>query len=155
MKLQWQTLSLREKKAAIIGGLALACLILFATWEMLANQISDLQENVAHNKTLLAWMQQADAELKKTHLSTGSHPANPMTLVQTAINQSSLATHVNQLKQTDNNSIQLNFKDASFDDIIQLLTHLWQESQLIVTQAQMANNKDPGIVNASITLEPT
>lgn len=154
MKRVWQNLSFREKKAAFIGGTVLGCFILFSAWEFLANQVSDLREHVTHNQKLLTWMQQADTELQKAHVSSNSHTANPMTAVQTAINQSTLTTHVNQLKQSDNNSIQLNFKEANFDAIIQLLTQLSQQQQLNVKQAQFTNSKTPGIVNASLTLEP-
>lgn len=159
MKEWWNNLSLRDKRIVFFGGIiVIITLLYFFILQPLSDKNAMLRTQIEHNKQLLAWMKAANKQIavlqkKSTNISTPHSNASALSIVQNEIKQSSLAGKFTQLKQAEDDSVQLNFQAVNFDELIVWLTDLWQTHGLIVTQAAIDPTGTAGIVSAEMTLK--
>lgn len=156
MKQWWLGLSLREKQTLMLGGIAVAIYIVYALiWSPLDNKIVAMREQIQQDQKLLAWMQAADKRL------TGSDNPTPtpllasslLSVAQKQIKQSALADQLSQLRQAENDAVQLSFKQVDFDKLVTWLADSSRQKGLTVAQLTVAPSESPGIVSAELQLK--
>ncbi len=148
-----------DRKFLFFYLLAVGCCLALLLWLYLNNEIHDLSNSIQRQKTLLAFMQKADLELRQTTArpqNIGKSAAIPSgsltTSVQTAINQAQLGPRVVQLRQQENMTLQLSFRQADFDTLISLLSTLSDQNGIEVREARIQKSDKPDIVNADLVL---
>src|SRR5689334_22032161 len=113
-----------------------------------------MRTGIRHNQTLLVWMQESDQQMQtlEQHLQKQNSytTASLLSLVQNQLNQSGLAKSVTQLKQADNNSVQISFQKVSFDELMKWLLQLWNEHGLLVTAVSITPTGVPGVVQGDV-----
>jgi len=165
MKEYWQkfkewyaVLDQRERRAVNIGGTALAIAILyFGIWSPFLGRVDGLRQRMAGDQKTLAWMQEADQKIKQLagSSSASSKQMTPVALLaflQNQVNQAGLKDAMKEMKQAANDSIQMQFKNVSFDQLIKLLMTVLKESHVTITQFSAIAEKTPGMVNADILI---
>ncbi len=155
---QWQRLSLREKQAALIGGIAIGIFLLYEIiWAPLANSVDQLHNRVAQNRELLSWMQETDTQMhalsQTTTKKSMQENASLLSTMQSDIKKTTFASHVSQLRQAENNTVQMNLQKVSFDEFIRWLIGLGSESGLVVTQVSVLPTGVLGEVNVNLVVE--
>ena len=158
MKDGWMNLSLREKQTVALGSIALFVILIYLLiWSPLSHKIISLRTEVQRGQTTLHWMTIADQEIqiieKNTEKTHAAHTAaSLLSLAQHEINKSPLAKNLSQLRQSDNDSVQLTFQRVNFDNLVAWLTERSQQQNLVVTQAAIKQTGAPGIVTAELVL---
>ena len=158
MKERWINLPLREKQFLVIGAL-FATIFLFYLLILtpLTHKISALRNTLEHNKITLASIQKTETKIqaleKNSRKIKTDLDASLLSIVQNAINQSDFSKEAAQLKQADNDAVRLSFPKVDFDSLIEWLTRLFQENNIVVTEAAVTKTPSEGIVTAEITVE--
>jgi general secretion pathway protein M len=152
----WQNLALREKRMLAAGAI-LVLLFLFyeIIWSPFSGKIKNMRQQVQHNQELLSWMKNADQRIKAVEKNS-AHSTTQMTgsllsVIQQEVNKN-FAHHVTQLRQAENDSVQLDLQKVDFDRLISLLTELSNKYGLIVTQITTTSTGVPGEVVASMVI---
>ncbi len=157
MKEWWDNLALREKKIIIYGGALLILFLLYEiVWSPFTNKVDSLRKSVTQNQALLIWMQNADQRLQSivnTQKNKTTTNESLLSIMQREVNKSPLATHVTQLRQAENDSVQLTLQKADFDRLIALLTDLSNQDGLTVSQFTATATGVPGEVMADVTIK--
>ena len=159
MKEWWHNLSLREKQTLTLGILAVIIFLIYALiFAPLDNKATSLRNKIKHNQELLSWMQKTDQQIKSAEKtlqkkSTDINTGSLLTIVQQQINKTPLVSNLAQLRQADNDSVQLSFTNVDFDKLVVWLTALWQEHGLMVSQMTTTAGTPPGIVTADLILK--
>jgi len=82
--------------------------------------------------------------------------AKPVSLVvflsqmQKKINQSGLESYLTQLKQSDNESVEIHFQKVEFDKLIKLLMTVMKEYPATVSRLSVTATDAPGYVSADV-----
>jgi type II secretory pathway component PulM len=158
MKDWWMNLAVREKQSLIIGS---ACVFLFLLYELIwspfTTNIDDMRNRIQHNQELLAWMQNADKRIETLEKSSkGSATQNTGSLLgimQAQVNTSPFAKSVKQLRQSDNESVQLSLQKIDFDKLVIWLAELGQKQGIIVDQMAITPGDAPGVINANFIVK--
>lgn len=154
----WLQLAPREKKAVSIGSAALGIFILYATiWSPILNHNDELRQGIRTNAATLAWMQNADKEIQKAKTesqtqTTMTSPAMMLSFLQKEITVAGLSSSLMQLKQSSNETINLQFKKVEFDKLMKLLIDITQKQKITITQMSSVSGVSPGIVDVDIAV---
>ncbi len=155
----WSGLASREKHAISIGGVLTATFIVYQ-W-MLAPfylYVADMRERIQSQEKLLVWMQAADADLAKAQQTsqgqgTKTTPIDLLSAMQKKITTAGLAQSLTQLKQANNDSIEIQFQKVSFDKMISLIIDTLKEQKVTITQMTVSTVTNTGSVNVTVVLK--
>lgn len=157
MKEWWQNLALREKQILALGGFVVALFVLYEIiWSPFTNKIDNMRASVADNQKLLAWMQNADEimqSLTKSAKTKSQQTGSLLGLMQSEINKSPLGRHVTQLRQSENDSVQMNLQKVNFDQMISFITDLSNRYGLVTSQITVTPTQTPGEVMADVIIK--
>ena len=151
-------LETRERRMANIGGAAIVFAIFyFGIWSPFLTRVSDLRSRITSEQKMLAWMKSADEKISQlaTESSGARQSATPvamLALLQNQVNQAGLKDALTSMKQADNDSIQLQFKSVSFDQLMKLLIGVLKSSHVTIKQFSAVGENTPGMVSADVML---
>jgi len=157
MKDWWLNLPLREKQSLAIGSIVV---ILFLLYEIVWSPLSDMNDNlrirIQHGQITLNSMQNAD-QLIQHLVKTSQEKHQQLTqsilgTLQNEINKSQFTSHVTQLRQTENESVQMNVNKMNFDQLLAFLTGLGKKYNIIVSQITVMPTGASGEVNADVVV---
>ncbi len=160
MKLQswWETLANREKLIVAIGGvLGIFLILYFLIWSPLSEAVTNNQEQIAENTQTLAWLQHATSRIQSLRRA-GVVPHTPahtsvMALVERALASNQLAKYIRQVQQPEQTQVKISLKAVPFDQFINCLQRLENQSDVVVQQFQASKAKKPGLVDLQVTLK--
>ncbi len=154
----WSPLAVREKRAVMVAGAALALFIIYAgIWSPLMNQADLMRKRIGSEQKNLVWMQAADKSLQKIETQTRARsktisPVVMLTLMQKKTEQAGLGQYMTQLKQSSSDAINIQFKKVEFDKLLEMLITTAKEQPVEIAQLSIAAQK-PGWVDADIILK--
>ena len=156
MKDWFDNLQPRERMIVIVGGAITLLILLWALiWNPITSRTAELRDEVNSDRELLAWMQDASARIK-TAESSGAikvkNNVNIITAVESTAKRNGLKTAISSMKPDGDNKINLDIKDASFDDMIRWQGQLLTEYGIRAEQFSAKPGDKPGLVNARYTL---
>ena len=159
MKEWWNNLAVREKQTLLAGSILVMIFVVYTfIWTPLAESIQLQREKIQSNQALLAWMQQADQQLQHPQSQTlrakKTYTGSLLSFIQSQINKTELETLLTELKQSENDTVQLRFKEVNFDKLIIWLVTLAQDYHLSVVRMAVTPTTTIGIVNADIVIGP-
>lgn len=156
---EWHAqLELRERRMVNIGGAALVFAIFyFGIWSPFLGRVDTLRSTISGEQKTLAWMQDAEQKIKQlSNDDQGSRQTmTPVTLLadlQNKVNSAGMKDSLQSLKQAANDSVQMQFKNVSFDQLVKLLINVMKTSHVTVTQFNALAQPTPGMVNAEVLL---
>lgn len=160
IKKWYAALDQRERRAVNIGGTALALAIFyFGIWSPFLSRVEAMRKRISSDQKTLVFMQQADNKLKQlagsssTETTSITTPVAMLAYLQDAIAKAGLKDALKDMKQAANDSIQLSFKNVSFDNLVKMLMNVMKSSHVNVTQFTAVAEKTPGMVNAEVMLQ--
>lgn len=159
MKEWWNNLALREKQTVSLGALALVFLLLYLIiWVPFSNKLDSMRSKIKHDQQLLSWMKETHTRIQSTEKQQQKKNTIPsgtslLSLIQHKINQTTLVSNLSQLRQSENDSVQLSFNNVDFDKLIEWLTQLWQQQGVTISQMTVTASTTPGLVTTEMTLK--
>lgn len=158
LKARWQQLNSREKKSVAVGGTLLVLFIFYVgIWRPILNHLQSLRERVVNEQKTYAWMQSADKMLGKMD-DKAVGKGKPVSLIiflsqiQKQVQKSGLESFLTQLKQSEKDSVQLQFQKVEFDKLITLVMKVMKEYPVAVTRFTVVATDVPGFVNADMLM---
>jgi len=156
---EWHAqLETRERRVVNVGGTALVLAIFyFGIWSPFLSRVDGLRDTIVNEQKTLAWMQDADQKIKllASENSGDKQAMTPVTLLallQAQINQAGMKDALKQMKQAANDSIQLQFKNVSFDQLVKLLIAVIKANHVTINQFSATAESTPGKVSADVML---
>ena len=144
----------REQRALLIGGVAVAILILlFGLLLPLQGAVSSLNRHNAIKREDLAWMQLNQAEIGKSVLPPDTGEA-PVVLVDRTAREAGL-TDALRGTAPSGNGVRVQMDAAPFDAMVKWFADLDENYGLAIESITLDRTARPGLVNASITLAPS
>ena len=155
---KWSHLASRERKMILIGsGFATLFIFYQFLWSPWLNHVVLMRQQIQTNHKLLTWMQSADQTMQKISLNTiNNKNTSAVTLLATLqkqTNQFALEKGLTQLKQSTQDSIEMQFQKIEFDQLLRLLLSVTQQQNITISQATIVAENKPGIVNADLVLK--
>jgi general secretion pathway protein M len=160
MKQWWEGLQARERRTLMLGALALGIMFFyFGIWQPTHTRAAALEQQVADQRVLLAWMQQASAEARALQ---GSAPARSaagtsgqglFALADQSARQAGLGNAIRRVEPSGNNRVRVNLEQASFDDMVRWLATLKSRHGIEIDTLSVRAGNEPGRVNAQLLLE--
>ena len=156
IKKYWEQLSDRDKKFGLLGGFILSVmLIYFLIINPLANKVKALKASIIDSQQLIAWMEEASEQVKQVQNNVdnkGSQKISLLSLIENSSKASKLGSSVSEIKQIDENKVQLKFKTVVFDHLIEWLNELQLKHRVYVKKITLRRTESSGIVQADAVL---
>lgn len=158
LKEWWSSLAIRERQALmLLSGFLSIFLIYACVWSPLYNAANTKRNRITADQKILDWMVTADKEIQQLeHESHGTgktvSPVVLLGVLQKQINHAELEQQLVQLKQINNDSVEMHFQKVAFDKVITLLSDLIKEENVTITQMSATAEKAPGLVDVDVTL---
>ncbi len=157
LRQHWEQMQSRERRIVAAGGVATLVLLLYAlVWDPLTTRLRQMEQNVAAQRTALAWMQQAAVEARALRgtQGTGSDGRSLLALSDESAKAHKLGAAVKRVQPDGQHTVRIWLEDAAFADLLRWLDtlaghHSVKISELTVERMPAA----PGRVNARVVLE--
>lgn len=159
MKAWWQQLAARERRWVALGGGVLALILIYSlAWQPLVSYHARLQQRVAEQTDLLAWMQQAALEIERLRAASGGiMPVNAQALlaqVDASAKAMGLGAALKRVEPEGGSTVRVWLEQASFDATVLWLERLKREQGARITSVVVERAAAPaGAVNVRIALE--
>jgi general secretion pathway protein M len=156
MKGWWNTLSLRDKRVLCSGLFIITCMLLYeCVWHPLIDKNQLLHQQIQDNKQLIVWMSTVNQEIQTLEKKPTNHfkGHSSLSIVQDELKKSKLIEQITELKQAENDSIQLHFQGIYFDKLMSWLIKIYQEQGFVIAQIEVSPTDGIGIVNGQMILQ--
>jgi general secretion pathway protein M len=125
-------------------------------WDPYVQGVTRLEQEVAEQRALLSWMENAAREVKALRGSgMAARPGGQslLTLVDSTARAQGLENALQRVQPEGQNTVRVWLEKASFDDTLRWLDRLTGQQGLRVTGLVVEPLQEAGRVNARITLE--
>jgi general secretion pathway protein M len=146
------SLSERERRMLIIGGIAAVALLIFGILIPLDRSVTHAQQRLARKQADLVWMQGAAPELANTAPPPSANGESLLVIIDRSARESGLAGALSGSEPHGPNALSLRLEKANFDTLINWLARLSQQNGITVDSATIDRAGGPGQVNAAIVL---
>lgn len=151
---QWQELNPREQKIGLIGGVILILLLYYLIlYSPLSASVENHQRQIQSKTELLGWMQRASTQLKLAAEHNGDKKipqGSVLSIAEQSIKQGRLSA--GEIKQIDNNQVQIRFEKVSFDQLLAWLQKLPLQYRLRIFKINMKRTAEEGIITATVVV---
>ncbi len=154
MKFSLETMSERERRMVLFGGVAAVALLIFGILLPLNSSVSKAQARVGKKQADLVWMQSVGPELA----AAGPTVARPSTnesllvVVDRAARESGLGASLTSSEPQGPGLLRVRLEKAPFDIMVGWLARLADQNGISVETANIDSSGAPGIVTASLVL---
>lgn len=144
----------RERKAVLLGGVAVAALVLVAGILMpLHASVAKARDLVESQREDLAWMQQNAPELRAANGTfTGPSNESPIVLVDRTGREAGLSQSLRGTQPSGNSGVRVQLEAAPFDAVVSWLAALEQRHGVAIESITIDRAAKPGLVNVSVAL---
>ncbi|HEX4676300.1 MAG TPA: type II secretion system protein M [Steroidobacteraceae bacterium] len=150
--LSLDSLSERDRRTLLIGGVIAALLLLYVVIQ-LDSSVSSAHKRILKKQTDLAWMRTAAPELAATGgTHVGVNGQSLLVLVDSSARESGLASALAGSDPAGPGGLSVRFQKAPFDTLIPWLARLSQQNGIRVDTASIESAGSPGLVNAALVL---
>jgi type II secretory pathway component PulM len=149
---RFATMSERERRMVLIGGVAAIALLIFGILIPLDRSVSHAQQRLAKKQADLAWMQGVAPELQNSAPPPSANGESLLVIVDRSARESGLASSLSGSEPGGPKSLSLRLDKANFDKLITWLARLSAQNGVTVDSATIDKSGAPGQVNAAIVL---
>ena len=156
LNLWYSSLPSREKILVLTTSIVLAITLFYIlVWEPVYQGLEQQQQQYDSQRNVLAWMQNASAEVK-TLKRSGAKPVTssnqPVSLiVDMSAASAGLKKNLGKLESSGKDGTRVTINNASFNQILIWLNTLQQQHSVSVTSASIELADKPGTVNARLS----
>lgn len=157
MKEWWAGLQAQEQRTLLIGGIALSVMVVyFLIWEPVNNEVASLEKQVAEQKAIKTWMQQAAVDVKQMQSSgkrqTISGGRSMLAVVDQTVKRSGLGGSLKRLEPEGDSAVRVWLEKASFDDAMRWLIQI-EDQYGLRADSLTIDRKDVGRADLRLTLK--
>lgn len=149
--LSLDSLSERDRRTLLIGGVIAALLLLYVVIQ-LDSSVSSAHKRIIKKQTDLAWMRTAAPELAAIGSHAGPNGQSLLVLVDSSARESGLASSLAGSDPAGPGGLSVRLQKAPFDSLIPWLARLSQQNGIRVDTASIETAGSPGLVNAALVL---
>ena len=153
MKFSLDTMSERERRMLMFGGIAGVLLLIFGVIVPLDSSVAKAQQRLAHKQQDLVWMKSVAPMLAAQPAQGSTNGQSLIVLVDASARESGLGKALSGTQPNGPGGIQVQLQKASFDSMIAWLSRLSQQNGITVDGATVDQAGAPGVVNAAIVLK--
>lgn len=152
----WSNLAVREQQTVMVGGIVVFVFVVYQfIWSPLTDHVLTLRKQIQTQQQVLTWMRTVDKNIQAIEqqvrpATKALTPVALLSVLQVQVGKNGLVTQLADLKQTSNNTVEIQFQKAPFDQIVRLLTNVVTEQRVSIEQLSATADVSPGIVNAEI-----
>lgn len=157
MKDWFDNLQPRERMIVLAGGAITLVILLWALiWNPITTRTVELRDAVASDQELLDWMQDADNRIKSAQQQPGNKPRKTnvtlINAVESTSKRSGLRAAITNIKPDGDSKINLDIKEANFNDMIRWQGQLLTDFGIRAEQFTAKPGEKAGMVDARLTL---
>ena len=150
--LSLDSLSERDRRTLLIGGVVAALLLLYVVIQ-LDSSVSSAHKRIIKKQTDLAWMRTAAPELAATGgVHIGTNGQSLLVLIDSSARESGLANSLAGSDPAGPGGLSVRLQKAPFDTLIPWLARMSQQNGIRVDTASIESAGSPGLVNAALVL---
>jgi type II secretory pathway component PulM len=149
--LSLDSLSERDRRTLLIGGVVAALLLLYVVIQ-LDSSVSSAHKRIIKKQTDLAWMRTAAPELAAASSHVAANGQSLLVLVDSSARESGLAGSLAGSDPAGPGGLSVRLQKAPFDTLVPWLARLSQQNGIRVDTASIETAGSPGLVNAALVL---
>ena len=159
MKDWWNKLQSREQNLLLIAGSAVIILLFYSlAWSPLIKAGDNKRMRVENNQQLLFWMVSKSAQIEQLKLINpniinAGNQRSLLAIIDSTANRLGLRNSIKQIQPEGADLATIWIEEISFDALANMLGQLDKNSNVKVTEANIAKLNKPGIVKARIALK--
>lgn len=144
----------RERRMVVVGAAAVALLIVYlAVVEPLAQRRAQLEQGVAAQRTLLAWMNEVGDRVRTAGPQRVGNGDSLFATVDRSVRATALAGSVQRVQPEGQQTVRVWLDNAPFDELVRWVGMLDREHSVVVSALTAERTQASGMVNARLTLE--
>jgi general secretion pathway protein M len=148
-----RSLSPRDRRTLLIGGVAAAILFVLAVLVPLDRSVSRLHDRVARKQADLVWMRGAAPEIAAAGPVRGTSGESLIVIVDQSARESGLGGALAGSQPSGRGGLSVQLEKAPFDTLVGWLARLSQQNGVQIESATIDSAGSPGTVNASLVLK--
>ncbi len=149
-----RTLSARDRRILLIGGVIAAILFVLAVILPLDHSVARLREQVARKQADLVWMRSAASEIAAAGpVQSNGSGESLIVIVDQSARESGLGSSLAGSQPSGQGSLSVELQKAPFDSLVGWLARLSQQNGVQIESATIDTTGQPGTVNASLVLK--
>jgi general secretion pathway protein M len=148
-----RSLSARDRRILLIGGIVAAILFVFAVILPLDRSVSHLQRRVSRKQEDLVWMRGAAPEIAAAGPVQRNSGESLIVIVDQSAHEAGLGGSLAGSQPSGRGSLDVQLEKAPFDTLVAWLARLSQENGVQIESATIDTSGQPGTVNASLVLK--
>ncbi len=156
MKQWWSGLQPRERQTLLLGALALLLLLVYQfVWTPYTDAVTRLEQQVAGERTDLAWMRGAAAEVARLRATAPRRPGGGQSLltrVDGAARAAGLGNALKRVQPDGNGGVRVWLKQAPFDRVVAWLDRLGRAEGVTVSELSVERKATAGRVDVRVSL---
>jgi len=150
--LSLDTLSERDRRMLLIGGVVAALLLVYVIIQ-LDSSVSSAHKRIAKKSADLAWMRDNEMELRGLGAQVqGLGGQSLLVIVDRSAHESGLGSALAGSEPSGQGALSVRLQKAQFDSMVPWLARLSQQNGIRVDSASIENAGAPGLVNAALVL---
>ena len=146
------SLSPRERRLLLLGGIAAVAILIFGMLIPLDRSVSHAQDRLAKKRADLSWMQSVAPQIAVIPLPSTASGESLLVIVDRSAREAGLASALSGSEPGGPGSLSVRLEKASFDMLVGWLARLAQQNGVTVDSAVIEKSGAPGLVNANIVL---
>ncbi|MGH8295191.1 MAG: type II secretion system protein GspM [Steroidobacteraceae bacterium] len=148
-----RSLSQRDRRILLIGGIIAAILFVFAVILPLDNRVSHLHDQVARKQADLLWMRTAAPEIAAAGPVRNNSGESLIVIVDQSAHEAGLGGALAGSQPSGRSSLSVELRKAPFDTLVAWLARLSQQNGVQIQSATINSAGSPGTVDASLVLK--
>jgi len=156
---QWlANLDPRERRWLLGGAVLLLILLVYSlAWHPFSKEVRRLEELVAEQRALAAWMEQAAREAQRLR-GLRARAGNPragrslLALADQTARQDGLGSAIKRVEPEGQSKVRIRLEGAGFDDLVTWLEKLQVQHGVRILSITIDRRDTPGLVDARLTL---
>jgi general secretion pathway protein M len=150
----YTALSLRDRRLALVGAVAVLGIVLFSVLIPLDRAVTHARARLEQKRQDLSWMQTVAVPVLRSAAPPNPNQEPLLVLVDRSAREAKLDTAMRGSEPGAAGSLSLRLEKAPFDNLVAWLAHLAQQNGVIIDSATIEKTGDTGLVNAAIVLHP-
>lgn len=144
----------RERRLVVVGAAVVVLTIIYlAVVEPLAERRAQLEQGVAAQRTLLAWMNEVEDQVRPVGAQLVGNGDSLFATIDRSARATALAGALQRVQPEGQQTVRVWLDNAQFDELVRWIGALEREHRIMVSVLTVERTQESGLVNARLTLE--
>lgn len=151
-----QELNDSQRKLSLVAMVLFVAIIFYNfVWDPLHSGVHQLRKDYVANQELITWMKQAQVQLKQQNRSkkvVADKNQSLLALSEESVKSSRIDGSVKEIKQANDDTVQILFEEIAYADIIKWVDALGTKFGIGVKKLTIRQTDTPGVVKADVVV---